>query len=93
MAGKFNDTDIDFDEWSRAPYNHNEVDRELQIQKKRQYPEDLKPPYPKPVIKRVNLKPIRSVSFHDPVVQQPETYAVEPLSQGLQHTQISTGAD
>ncbi|XP_045196887.1 protein FAM228B-like isoform X4 [Mercenaria mercenaria] len=93
MRGNFNDTGIDFGEWSKAPYNHAEVDRELQIQKKRQYPEDQRPPFPKPVIQKVTLKPVRNVSFHDPVVQEPESLAVQPLTQAMQQTNIGVGTD
>lgn len=90
MSGKFNDTRIDFGEWSQAPYNHGEVDKELQIQKKRQYSEDQRPPFPKPVIQKVTLKPVRNVSFHDPVVQESPTLAVQPLTQTIQQTDIGT---
>lgn len=90
MSGKFNDTKIDFGEWSKAQYSHAEVDRELQIQKKRQYPEDQRPPFPKPVIQRVSLKPVRNVSFHEPLVQEPPTLAVQPMTQPVQQTDIAT---
>lgn len=93
MSGKFNDTAIDFAEWSKAPYNHVEVDKELHIQKKRQYPEDQRPPFPKPVIQRVTLKPVRNVSFHEPVVQESETLAVQPVTQAMQQTSIGVGTD
>lgn len=94
MSGKFNNTGIDFDEWSQAPYNHGEVDRELQIQKKRQYPEDHKPPFPKPVIQRIPLKPMRTVSFlQEPVIHEPETLAMQQLTQALQQAGIGAGTD
>lgn len=93
MSGKFNDTAIDFAEWSKHPYDHSEVDRELQIQKKRQYPEDQRPPFPKPSVQKVTLKPVRSVSFHEPVVQESESLAVQPLTQALQQTSIGVGTD
>jgi hypothetical protein len=88
MSGKFNDTKIDFGEWSKAQYSHAEVDRELQIQKKRNYPEDQRPPFPKPVIQRVTLKPARNVSFHEPLVQEPQTLAVQPMTQTMQQTDM-----
>lgn len=93
MSGRFNDTAIDFEVWSKTPYNHAEVDKELQIQKKRQYPEDQRPPYPKPVVHRVGLKPVRSVSFHEPLVQEPETLALRPATQEVQQTSILAGTE
>lgn len=85
MQGMFNQSIIDFDTWSRTPYNHADVDRELQIQKKRQYPEDQKPPFGRPVIRRVGLKQVpqhstiaipKNVSFQEPVATE---MAVEPI--------------
>ena len=68
MVGKFNDTEIDFEKWTNTPYNHAAVDRELQIQKKRNYPEDQRPPFPKPPIYRMPPKPFRrGVTFQSPV--------------------------
>lgn len=93
MYGKFNNTDIDFEEWSHTPYNHTAVDRELQIQKKRMYPDDQKPPFCRPVFEReVPIKPVhRSVSFQEPVSQ--EIVAVEPVSQSVPQTAIGVGGD
>ena len=80
MHGKFNTTDINFEQWSHTPYNHAAVDKELQIQKKRMYSEDEKPPFPRPLIREVPLRPVQhSVHFQEPVAQ--EMVAVDPSYQ------------
>lgn len=90
MCGKFNDTEIDFEVWTKTPYNHAAVDKELQIQKKRQYPEDQRPPFPKPVIERISLKPARCVTFQEPVVNE---LALQPVTEALQQTSIGLGTN
>lgn len=92
MLGKFNNTDIDFEQWSNTPYNHSAVDKELQIQKKRMYSEDEKPPFPRPVIKRIPMRAVqRSVSFQEPVSQ--EIVALEPVNQSMQQMSVGVGGE
>lgn len=79
MFGVFNKSKIDFDVWSRTPYNHNAVDKELQIQKKRQYSEDQKPPFGRPVFER-EVKPVqKNVSFQEPLAQEIPLSALDPM--------------
>ena len=86
-------TQIDFDNWSKYPYNHLEVDKELQLQKKRQYPEELRPPYPKPVIRRPGLKPSpeKNVSFEQIQPIKTETLAVETVNPSSEQLAITVG--
>lgn len=56
MQGIFNKCNVDFEEWSRAQYNHSLVDEELHIQKKRMFKET--PPFNKPPKKITGLKKV-----------------------------------
>ncbi|XP_052241953.1 protein FAM228B-like isoform X4 [Dreissena polymorpha] len=96
MIGKFNNTDINFEQWSRTPYNHEAVDKELQIQKKRQYSEDQKPPFRYPLIRlppKLYPRYPRSVSFQDPLVQEIPIMTMEPLDQSVQHMSLDAGGE
>lgn len=96
MFGIFNTSQVDFDRWSRLPYDPVIVDKELEIQKKRMYPEDQKPPFKKPVTPRMKLKPSpRNVSFQDEVnpITGVEPLAVQKLNQGLEQMSIGVGTE
>ncbi|XP_052810911.1 protein FAM228B-like isoform X7 [Mya arenaria] len=94
MVGKFNDTDIDFETWTNTPYNHQAVDRELQIQKKRNYSEDQRPPFPKPVIRRPPPKPVQhSVSFQSPIEQEIPIMAAQPYTMSAPPAVQTVGGD
>ena len=43
MRGNCTDTQIDFNRWSRLPFDPHTVDHEMQLQRKRMFEE--KPPY------------------------------------------------
>ena len=95
MLGTFNTTQVDFDRWSKLPYDPHTVDRELALQKKRMYPEDQKPPFKRSVTPRMGkLKPAH-VSFLDDVnpVTGAEPLAVQKLNQGLEQISIGVGTD
>ena len=96
MLGVFNTSQVDFDKWSRLPYDRATVDKELEIQKKRMYPDDQKPPFKRPVTtQRSPLRSARFVSFQDEVnpITGLEPLAVQKLNQGLQQVSIGVGTD
>ena len=96
MLGVFNNNQVDFDKWSKFPYDRATVDKELEIQKKRMYPDDQKPPFNRPVTThRVPLRSARMVSFQDEVnpITGLEPLAVQKLNQGLHQVSIGVGTE
>lgn len=96
MLGIFNTSQVDFDKWSKLPYDPVTVDKELEIQKKRMFPEDQKPPIRRPVTRhRSSVKSARTVSFLDEVnpITGLQPLAVQKLNQGLEQVSIGVGTD
>ena len=97
MLGVFNNSQVDFDKWSKFPYDRATVDKELEIQKKRMYPDDQKPPFNRPVMahRSAARSAARMVSFLDEVnpITGLEPLAVQKLNQGLQQVSIGVGTE
>lgn len=97
MYGIFNTSQVDFDQWSKLPYDPATVDKELALQKKRLYSDDQKPPFTRPPPPKMGLKPdpYKSVSFYDEVnpITGLEPLAVQKLNKGLQQVSIGVGTD
>lgn len=84
MQGMFNNCNVDFEEWSAAPYDHAKVDEELHIQKKRMFKEV--PPFNRPPRKPQGLRKCVTYDTHtqvipdDLIVSNIDSIPEEPLA-------------